>query len=272
METVNILLMPSAWIALLTLVSLEIVLGIDNIMFLSLITNKLPVHQQKRGRTMGLGVAMMARILLLFGISFLMKLTKPLLNISIEGLSCNITGQSIIILSGGLFLLYKSVSEIHEKLENIKDTEKKGFNTSKNSFFMIILQIIALDIVFSLDSVLTAVGMVSFDTFGRTGAMAIMTMAIIIAVIVMLAFSGIVSKFVNDHPSIQMLALAFLILISVTLLVEAGHLSHLIIFDTTIEEIPKGYIYFAIGFSLLVEIFNIKQKKVSEKRKKEGEK
>jgi predicted tellurium resistance membrane protein TerC len=259
MEIINVLLMPSAWVALLTLVFLEIVLGIDNIMFLSIMTNKLPLHQQKKGRVIGLGLAMIARILLLFGISLLMKLTQPLLAISWEWIDCNITGQSIIILAGGLFLLYKSVSEIHEKLEDKECAAEDKF--SKNTFSVIILQIVVLDIVFSLDSVLTAIGMVSFNTFGQIGAMTIITLAIIAAVVVMIAFSGVVSKFVNEHPSIQFLALSFLILISVTLLVEAGHLSHLVIFDTEIKEVPKGYIYFAIGFSLLVETLNIKHQK-----------
>jgi predicted tellurium resistance membrane protein TerC len=258
MEIINVFFMPAAWLALLTLVFLEIVLGIDNIMFLSIMTNKLPIHQQKKGRTIGLGLAMIARILLLFGISLLMKLTQPLLSISLEWISCDITGQSIIILAGGLFLLYKSVGEIHQKLDKEEEIE---FQSSKNTFPIIILQIVALDIVFSLDSVLTAIGMVSFDTFGQIGAMTIMTLAIVAAIVIMLSFSGVVSKFVNDHPSIQMLALSFLILISVTLLIEAGHLSHLEIFDTEIKEVPKGYIYFAIGFSLLVETLNIKHKK-----------
>ncbi|MDR2057927.1 MAG: TerC family protein [Dysgonamonadaceae bacterium] len=258
MEIINVFLTPSAWLALLTLVFLEIVLGIDNIMFLSIMTNKLPPEQQKKGRTIGLALAMIARILLLFGISLLMKLTQPIATIAWEWVNCSITGQSVIILAGGLFLLYKSVSEIHQKLEYREENE---FKPSKNSFFMITLQIVALDIVFSLDSVLTAVGMVSFDTFGQLGAMTIMTLAIVAAIVIMLVFSGSVSKFVNDHPSIQMLALSFLILISVALLIEAGHLSRLVIFDTEIKEIPKGYIYFAIGFSLLVEALNIKAQK-----------
>jgi predicted tellurium resistance membrane protein TerC len=257
---IEVLLMPSAWLALLTLVFLEIVLGIDNIMFLSIMTNKLPVEQQKRGRTIGLGLAMAARIVLLFGISLLMKLTRPIAAIDWGWLQFSVTGQSIIILVGGLFLLYKSVSEIHDKLE---DREHSISASTKNSFSMIITQIVALDIVFSLDSVLTAVGMVSFSDYGQTGAMTIMTLAIVASVVVMMSFSGVVSRFVNEHPSIQMLALSFLILISVTLLIEAGHLSHLVIFDRRIEEVPKGYIYFAIGFSLLVETLNIKQSKKS---------
>jgi predicted tellurium resistance membrane protein TerC len=257
-EIFGVLISPSAWLALLTLVFLEIILGIDNIMFLSIITNKLPKDQQKRGRTIGLALAMAARILLLFGISLLMRLTRPIFGFDIDWLRCDVTGQSLIILAGGLFLLYKSVSEIHEKLE---DREHELRTSAHSTFSMIILQIVALDIVFSLDSVLTAVGMVSFNDYGQVGAMTIMTLAIVAAVVVMMSFSGVVSRFVNEHPSIQMLALSFLILISVTLLIEAGHLSHLVIFGRAIEEVPKGYIYFAIGFSLLVETLNIKQAK-----------
>ncbi|MDR1373202.1 MAG: TerC family protein [Dysgonamonadaceae bacterium] len=260
-EIINTLLMPSAWLALLTLVFLEIVLGIDNIMFLSIITSKLPAHQQKKGRFIGLGLAMFARILLLFSISLLMKLTTPLFGINLVWIECNVTGQSLIILAGGLFLLYKSISEIHDKLEEKEHTIR---TSRKNTFSMIIIQIVLLDIVFSLDSVLTAVGMVSINDYGQIGAMTIMSLAIVAAIVVMMAFSGAVSRFVNEHPSIQMLALSFLILISVTLLIEAGNLSHLVIFERRIEEVPKGYIYFAIGFSLLVETLNIKQSKKTE--------
>jgi predicted tellurium resistance membrane protein TerC len=255
-EILQTLLTPSAWLALLTLVFLEIVLGIDNIMFLSIMTNKLPKHQQSRGRTLGLTLAMVARILLLFCISLLMKLTQPLFGLRTEQLSCSVTGQSLIILAGGLFLLYKSVSEIHDKLE---EKEHQTKTLKSNAFFVIMVEIVALDIVFSLDSVLTAVGMVSYNDYGQTGAMAIMSLAIVAAIVVMMVFSGAVSRFVNEHPSIQMLALAFLILISVTLLIEAGHLSKLVILGHSIEEVPKGYIYFAIGFSLLVETLNIRQ-------------
>jgi predicted tellurium resistance membrane protein TerC len=262
-EILQTFISPSAWLALLTLIFLEIVLGVDNIMFLSLMTNKLPKHQQKKGRNIGLSLAMIARLLLLFGVSLLMKLTQPLVAVETATISCNITGQSIIILAGGLFLLYKSVSEIHEKLED--KNEHAHAMLKGASFAVIIAEVVALDIVFSLDSVLTAVGMVSFNDYGQTGAMSIMSLAIVIAIIVMMAFSGVVSRFVNEHPSIQMLALSFLILISVTLLVEAGHLSRLVIFGHHIEEVPKGYVYFAIGFSLLVETLNIRQSKLNRK-------
>lgn len=262
MEILEVFLQPSAWMALLTLAFLEIVLGIDNIVFLSIVSSKLPAHEQPRARTVGLLLAMLFRIALLFSISLLMQLTKPIFTIHASWIDLSITGQSIIILLGGLFLLYKSVTEIHHKLEG---GLKEGVNpkTAKTKFWSVIVQIVALDIVFSFDSVLTAVGMVSFNQFGYAGAMTIMVTAIVAAVMVMLLFSGPVSKFVNSHPSIQMLGLSFLILIAVMLLVEAAHLSHLSVLGSEVDEIPKGYIYFAIAFSLLVEILNLKLKKKS---------
>ncbi|MDR3133801.1 MAG: TerC family protein [Prevotellaceae bacterium] len=259
MEILQTFMMPGAWLALVTLVLLETVLGIDNIVFLSIMASKLPERRQPKARTIGLGLAMLARILLLFGISLLMRLTQPLWTLENGWLHLSLTGQSIILLLGGLFLLYKSVTEIHHKIEGAgatMDTQVK-----RRSFVWIIIQIVLLDIVFSLDSVLTAVGMVSFNDFGEQGALAIMVVAIVAAVAVMLFFSGPVSRFVNRHLSIQMLALSFLILISVTLIIEAGHLSHLRIFGREVSEVPKGYIYFAIAFSLLVETLNIRLKR-----------
>lgn len=261
MEIFDTFLQPSSWMALLTLVFLEIVLGIDNIVFLSIVSSKLPLEEQSRGRTVGLLLAMIFRITLLFGISLLMQLTKPLFTFDTSWLDGSITGQSIIIFLGGLFLLYKSVTEIHQKLEGADESIK--VKSPKSKFWSVIIQIVALDIVFSFDSILTAVGMVSFNEFGYVGAMTIMVTAIVIAVSIMLLFSGPVSKFVNEHPTIQMLGLSFLILIGVMLLVEAAHLSHLSIFESLVGEIPKGYIYFAIAFSLLVEILNMKLRKRS---------
>lgn len=262
MEFLSIFLDPSAWLALLTLTFLEVVLGVDNIVFLSIMSSKLPPHEQPKARSIGLILAMVFRIALLFCISLLMQLTKPIYTFDSSHLDAAITGQSLIIFIGGIFLLYKSVTEIHHKLEGANDvaTGKKA----KSSFVGVIIQIVALDIVFSLDSVLTAVGMVSFNEFGYTGAMTIMVTAVVIAVSVMLLFSGAVSKFVNNHPTIQMLGLSFLMLIGVMLLVEAAHLSKISIFGSVVGEIPKGYIYFAIAFSLLVEFLNMKLRKKSE--------
>ncbi|MDR2472810.1 MAG: TerC family protein [Tannerella sp.] len=256
----DILLRPEAWIAFLTLVFLEVVLGIDNIIFLSIMSSKAPKEQQSRMRNIGLLLAMAGRIALLFGVSLLIKLTQPLFVFETAYFSLSINGQSIIIMLGGLFLLYKSVSEIHHKLEEQPDDVPR-LNDSKSTIAGIILQIVLLDLVFSIDSVLTAIGMVSFDEFGYGGAMIIMITAIVVTVGIMLFFSAPVSRFVNEHPTVQMLALAFLILIGVTLLVEAGHLAHLSVLGNTISAIPKGYIYFAIAFSLGVEMLNMKMKK-----------
>ncbi|MFV0536665.1 MAG: TerC family protein [Dysgonomonas sp.] len=260
MEIFETFLLPSAWIALLTLSFLEIVLGIDNIVFLSIISAKLPAKDQPKARTIGLVLAMFFRIGLLFCISWLMKLTQPIMTFDTAWIDGSISGQSIIILVGGLFLLYKSVTEIHHKLEGESDA---AHGKSKAGFINVIVQIVALDIVFSFDSVLTAVGLVSFSEFGYVGAMTIMVTAVVLAVMVMLLFSGPVSKFVNEHPTIQMLGLSFLILIGVMLIVEAAHLSNLSIFGSVVGEIPKGYIYFAIAFSLLVEFLNMKLRKKS---------
>lgn len=260
MEILETFLLPSAWIALLTLAFLEIVLGIDNIVFLSIMSSKLPADQQPKARRIGLLGAMLFRIMLLFGISWLMQLTKPIFSFDTSWLDGAISGQSLIIFLGGMFLLYKSVTEIHHKLEGM---EELGKEPRKTSLFSVIVQIIALDIVFSFDSVLTAVGLVSFNEFGYVGAMTIMVTAVVASVIVMLLFSGPVSKFVNTHPTIQILGLSFLILIGVMLLVEAAHLSQISVFGTVVGEIPKGYIYFAIAFSLLVEFFNMKMRKRS---------
>lgn len=256
MELVHTLLLPGAWIGLFTLIFLEVVLGIDNLVFLSIMTDKLPKEQQAKGRFVGLSLAMLARIGLLFGISVLMQLTKPLFGFQTSWASGIISGQGIIIFLGGLFLLYKSVTEIHEKLEvPVKHT---ALNAKRTGFWSIILQIILLDVVFSFDSVLTAVGMISFKEFGYAGAMSIMVLAIVIAVVLMLFFSAPISRFVNGHPTIQMLALSFLILIGLMLLIEAAHLSRLSLWGHEVGEIPKGYIYFAIAFSLLVEFLNQK--------------
>lgn len=262
MEIVHTFLLPSAWLALLTLAFLEIVLGIDNIVFLSIMTSKLPPTEQPRARFTGLLLAMAARIGLLFGISLLMRLTHPLLSFQYTWIQGSITGQSLIIFFGGIFLLYKSVTEIHQKLETAEDnTIRKG--AKRNRFWSVILQVVALDIIFSFDSVLTAVGMISFNDYGYEGAMAIMIAAILAAVAIMMFFSDPISRFISNHPTVQMLALSFLILIGVTLLIDAAHLAHLNVLGTEVSEIPKGYIYFAIAFSLLVEVLNMKLGKKS---------
>ena len=244
------------WVALLTLTFLEIILGIDNIIFISISANKLPKEQQKKATMLGLSLAMITRILLLFSVSYLIALKDPFIMINNSWLETGITGQSVILLLGGLFLLYKSTSEIHHKMEKTTNVNSNT-NSKTSTFSKIIFQIILIDIVFSFDSILTAVGM----TNGIDGALTIMILAIIISMIIMMVFANSVSTFVNNNPTIQMLALSFLILIGFMLIAEGAHLSHVRIFNKSIGSIPKGYLYFAITFSLVVEALNMKIRK-----------
>ena len=244
------------WVALLTLTFLEIILGIDNIIFISISANKLPKEQQKKATILGLSLAMITRILLLFSVSYLIALKDPFIIINNSWLETGITGQSIILLLGGLFLLYKSTSEIHHKMEKTTNVNSNT-NSKTSTFSKIIIQIILIDIVFSFDSILTAVGM----TNGIDGALTIMILAIIISMIIMMVFANSVSTFINNNPTIQMLALSFLILIGFMLIAEGAHLSHVRIFNKSIGAIPKGYLYFAITFSLAVEALNMKIRK-----------
>lgn len=260
----SVFMEPNAWMALLTLAFLEIVLGIDNIVFISILSGKLKGKDQRTARNVGLILAMFMRIGLLFGISWLMTLTKPIgwLSFDLPFMKGGFTGQSLIVFLGGLFLLYKSVTEIHHKLEDHGHNEASTTKKVATTLTAVIVQILAVDLVFSLDSVLTAVGMVTPADFGsQEAAMAIMVTAVVIAVLVMLIFAAPVSKFVNENPTIQMLALSFLILIAVMLLAEAAHLSNLEMFGSHVSNIPKGYIYFAIFFSLGVEFLNMKMSK-----------
>ena len=244
------------WVALLTLTFLEIILGIDNIIFISISANKLPKEQQKKATMLGLSLAMITRVLLLFSVSYLIALKDPFIMINNSWLETGITGQSVILLLGGLFLLYKSTSEIHHKMEKTTNINSNT-NSKTSTFSKIIIQIILIDIVFSFDSILTAVGM----TNGIDGALTIMILAIIISMIIMMVFANSVSTFVNNNPTIQMLALSFLILIGFMLIAEGAHLSHVRIFNKSIGAIPKGYLYFAITFSLVVEALNMKIRK-----------
>ena len=221
-------------IALLTLTVLEIVLGIDNIVFISILSDKLPADQQNKGRQIGLGLAMLTRILLLLSLSWIIKLEQPLFTI----FSIGITGRDIILLVGGIFLIGKSTMEIHDKLEGKVEEHSKS-NAPAISLTSVVLQIGLLDIVFSLDSVITAVGMAK--------DILIMILAVVIAVVIMLFASGSISKFVNGHPTIKILALSFLLLIGTSLIIEGLH-----------QEIPKGYIYFAMAFSVFVELLNLR--------------
>ena len=222
---------------MLTLTALEIVLGIDNIIFISILAGKLPEHEQKKGRTVGLALAMITRILLLLSISWIMRLTQPWFTVFGQ----DISGRDLILFAGGLFLIAKSTHEIHDKLEGPRTVGGKA--SVPSSFLGVVTQIMLLDIVFSLDSVITAVGMANH--------VGIMIAAIVIAVMVMMVSAGSISDFVHRHPTVKMLALSFLLLIGVTLVVEALH-----------QHIPKGYIYFAMAFSVFVEMLNIRTRRI----------
>ncbi|MBA4277644.1 TerC family protein [Flavobacterium sp.] len=250
----EVFLNPDAWIALLTLTFLEIVLGIDNIIFISIVTGKLPEEKRKKATKIGMFLAMFMRIALLFGISFLIQMKKPWFYIDFSWFSAGITGQSLILLLGGLFLIYKSTKEIHEKVDEKGEEEKEIGKAASKSFQGVLLQIIMIDLVFSFDSILTAVGM----TNGVEGALYIMITAVVISVLIMMQFAVPVGAFVNKHPSIQILGLSFLILIGFMLITESAHLSNALIFGGHVTPVQKGYLYFAITFSLFVEFLNMK--------------
>jgi predicted tellurium resistance membrane protein TerC len=230
----DFLFSAESWAALLTLTVLEIVLGIDNIVFISILAGKLPSQQRKRARTLGLSLAMGTRILLLLSLTWIMRLTRPLLTVA----SHEISGRDVILLLGGMFLLWKSTREIHERLEGAVEEAARQAK-GKATMASVLTQIALLDIVFSLDSVITAVGMAQ--------EVAIMVAAIVSAVGVMMWASGPLGDFVERHPTIKMLALSFLLLIGMALVAEGFH-----------QHIPKGYIYFAMGFSVFVEMLNLR--------------
>ena len=250
---------PEVWASLLTLTFLEIVLGVDNIIFISISAGRLPEHQQQRATSIGLVLAMVLRIVLLLGISWLIAMQKPWLELHSTFFSGAFTGQSLILVAGGIFLLYKSTTEIHHKLEGEEHHAEPG-RKGDNRLSKAIVQITIINIVFSFDSILTAVGM----TNGITGALVIMVIAVVISVLIMMAFAVPVGRFVNRHPSIQMLGLSFLILIGFMLIAEGAHLGHAKILGSEVGSVPKGYLYFAISFSLLVEFLNMRLRKKQE--------
>lgn len=226
---------PNAWAALLTLTAMEIVLGIDNIVFISILAGRLPAAEQNRARQIGLAAAMISRILLLLSLSWIMRLTTPLFAIFEKG----ITGRDLILLGGGLFLIWKATKEIHHKIEGTEDSQHAS---EAQSFAGVIGQIMVIDIIFSLDSVITAVGMAD--------QISVMVLAVMISVAMMMLAAKPISDFVDAHPTVKMLALSFLLLIGVNLIAEAGGL-----------HIPKGYTYFAMAFSLFVEVLNLRTKR-----------
>ena len=231
---------PEAWIALVTLTALEIVLGIDNIIFISILTGRLPEHQRQKGRLIGLGLAMAMRIVLLVSLAWIVRLTQPLFSV----FSHPVSGRDLILIIGGLFLLAKSTREIHHKLEG---AEGESSEKAAVSFGGVMVQIMILDMVFSLDSVITAVGMVR--------EIPIMVIAVVIAVLFMMLFARPIGDFVKEHPTVKMLALSFLLLIGVALIAET--------FD---QHLPRGYIYFAFGFSIFVEMLNLRLRRRQEAR------
>ena len=237
---------PAVWAGLATLTLMEVVLGIDNIIFISILAGKLPADQQDRARVVGLGLAAITRVLLLLGVSWLVGLIAPLFSLFGHSFS----GRDLILLAGGVFLVYKAVAEIHEKLEGHKDEERIA--KAGVTFRSVITQILLLDIIFSLDSVITAVGM--------TDHIAVMVIAVLISLALMMWSGRAIGNFVMRHPTVKMLALSFLLLIGVSLAAEAFH-----------REIPKGYIYSAMAFSVFVEMLNLRvSKKKEAARKKEG--
>ncbi len=256
----EIFLHIETWVALITLTFLEIVLGIDNIIFISITAGKLPKNKVKKATNIGLFFAMIFRILLLIGVSYIIAMKEPIFNVNLSWFQAGISGQSLILLGGGFFLLYKSTHEIHQKVEGTQE-ETPTVKGIKSSFTKVIIQIVLIDIVFSFDSVLTAVGM----TNGIKGALLIMIIAVIISILIMMIFAAAVGKFVNRHPTVQMLALSFLILIGFMLVTESAHLSNAVIFGQHVGAIPKGYLYFAIAFSLAVEALNMRVRKMLRK-------
>ncbi len=235
---------PSAWIGLVTLIALEIVLGIDNIVFISILSGKLPPAEQERGRKMGITLAVIPRLVLLLFIGFVLGLDQPVL--SLPFLAKGLSWKDIIIAVGGLFLLWKATKEIHGKLEGEEDEPGHAGSKGANSFSKIMGEIMLLNIVFSLDSIITAIGMIPREQI------LVMMIAVLVATTVMAVTINPISAFVEKHPTVKMLALSFLLLIGMTLIAEGFHV-----------HIPKGYVYFAMGFSVFVELINLRLKKAS---------
>jgi predicted tellurium resistance membrane protein TerC len=238
----EILLSPEGLISLLTLTLLEVVLGIDNIIFISIVAGRLPHEQQLKARAIGLGLALIMRVALLFGITWIIGLTKPLFTV----FEYSASWRDLILFAGGLFLMAKSTTEIHGRVAGEDDLNEvakkpKGFTNA-------VFQIVILDIVFSFDSILTAIGLVD--------QVIIMVVAVVIAMIIMLIFAGTVSKFIHEHPTVKILALSFLLMIGMLLILDAFHV-----------HVPKGYVYFSLAFSLLIEFLNLKMRKNIEKKK-----
>ena len=260
---IEFLLSSDAIFALLTLTFLEIILGIDNIVFISIAANKLPEHQRGKATNIGLILAMVQRIVLLFFVSFLVGLKEPFYEFENSWLELHLSWQAIILFAGGLFLIYKSTSEIREKVETPSYDENNVKNKVISSLQQAIVQILIIDFIFSVDSILTAIGMTNGLHPNPNNSLVLMIIAVIISIIIMIGFANGIRKFIENHPSMQILGLAFLILIGFMLITEAAHLSNTRFFGKSVGEIPKGYLYFAIAFSLFVEFLN---QKISKKK------
>jgi len=261
----DFLLTSDAIMALITLTFLEIILGIDNIVFISIAANKLPEHQQSKATTIGLILAMVQRIILLFFVSFLIGLKEPFYTIDTSWLHIAISWQAVILFVGGLFLIYKSTSEIHEKVEMPLHDENELKGKKIKTLSHAITQILIIDFIFSVDSILTAVGMTNGLHPNHNYTLVLMIIAVVISIGVMIGFANPIRKFINEHPSMQLLGLAFLILIGFMLITEAAHLSHTKFLGNEVGAIPKGYLYFAIAFSLFVEFLNFRIQKKHKK-------
>jgi len=262
----DFLLTSDAIMALITLTFLEIILGIDNIVFISIAANKLPKKQRARVTNIGLILAMAQRIILLFFVSFLISISEPFYTIETSWLKLALSWQSVILFAGGLFLIYKSTSEIHEKIETPLHDEEAIKKKRIKSFTQAIIQILIIDFIFSIDSILTAVGMTNGLHPNHYYTLILMIIAVVISIIIMIWFANPIRRFIDDHPSMQILGLAFLILIGFMLITESAHLSETEFFGNTVGAIPKGYLYFAIAFSLFVEFLNYRVKKNREKK------
>ncbi len=243
-------------LSFITLTFLEIVLGVDNIIFISITANKLPTEDRKKATNLGLLAAMVMRVVLLFGLVFMTAMQATILPIEASWIQAGFSLQSLILIVGGIFLIYKSVSEIHHKLD-ADDPNVSISSAKKSSLTNAVLQITLINLIFSLDSILTAVGM----TNGLHGALWIMIISVVASIIIMIAFAHPVGRFVNEHPTVQMLGLTFLLLIGFMLIIEGSHLAHLTIGGSSVGTVPKGYLYFAIAFALLVEMLNIRLRK-----------
>ena len=252
----SVLFTTEALVSILMLTFMEVVLGIDNIIFISLESNKLPQSERKKATNIGLALAMVLRVILLFGISWVIAAQAEIVHFDNSFIKGGLSGQSIILVIGGLFLIYKSTTEIHHKLD-AEEHHENGGNGGTSTMAKVVFQITLINIVFSADSILTAVGM----TNGMEGALMIMITAIVISMVIMMLFANPVGTFVNKNPTIQILGLAFLILIGFMLITEGAHLGHISILVTEVGAIPKGYLYFAIFFSLIVEILNMRMRK-----------